>query len=135
MPFKQGKTPAAVAKRVDIALTQALPKDLEAALYAMYTILGGTADYYVPVDTTMLVQSRTYRIRKMGQSWILTYGYYTDYAAALHENNNWLPAAPGIADKKGGGYNPNAQYDWMNLAWREAGDEALAVAARMIEPK
>jgi hypothetical protein len=135
MPFKQGKSPADIARKINKALTEGLSDDLERGLFTMYTILAGTADFYVPVDTSTLVKSRAYRIRKMGKSWKMTYGYYTDYAAALHNNPNWLPRMPAEGGKKGGGYNPNAQYDWMNIAWNEVGDEAMLSMGKMIEPK
>ena len=106
----------------------------------MYTILSGTADFYAPVDTRNLIQSRTYRIRKTVGAWRLTYGYYAtskkgyNYAAHLHETTGWEPKPPGTPGKPNGAYNPNAQPDWMNIAWNEAGDEALAAFGRMIEP-
>lgn len=135
MPFKQGKTPADIARKINKALTVDLPADIEAGLFAMYTVLGSQADFYVPVDTSALVQSRSYRIRKSGEGWQLTYGYYTDYAAALHERTDWMPKPPNTKGKKGGGYNPNAVSNWMNVAWNEVGDDAVRAFANMIEPK
>ena len=135
MPFKAGKSPADVALKVNKALTEDLPRDVERGLFTMYTILAGTADFYVPVDTSTLVKSRSYRIRKTRNNWRLTYGYYTDYAAALHNKNNWLPRPPNEGGKKGGGYNPNAQFDWMNIAWNEVGDEAMIAMGQMVEFK
>lgn len=135
MPFKSGKSPTDVAKKLNKTLTQDLPLDIEKGLFSMYTILSGTADYYVPVDTSALVQSRTSRIRKAGDNYRLTYGYYTEYAQYLHESRNWEPKPPGTPGKPNGGYNPNAKPGWLNLAWNEAGDEARKAFARIIEPK
>ena len=135
MPFKAGKSPADVAKKINRALTQDLPKDIERGLFTMYTHLAGTADSYVPEDTTMLVQSRSHRIRRNNDNWRLTYGYYTDYASALHERDNWNPRPPNTRGKKGGAYNPDAKPHWMNIAWNEVGDEAQKLFANMIEPK
>ncbi|QGZ13103.1 hypothetical protein [Alteromonas phage XX1924] len=135
MPFKQGKSPADVAKRINKALTQDLPKDIEKGLFTMYTHLAGTADFYVPIDTGALIKSRSHRIRKNGEGWTLTYGYYTDYAAVLHNRNNWRPRLPNSKGKNGGGYNENARSQWMNVAWNEVGDEAKKLFANMIEPK
>lgn len=136
MPFKQGKTPGDVARKINKALTVDLPKDMERGLYTMYTHLAGTADFYVPVDTSDLVQSRSYRIRaNESGGYTMTYGYYTDYAAALHERTDWQPKPPNTLGKKGGGYNPEAKPDWMNIAWSEAGHDAIKNFARMIEPK
>lgn len=101
----------------------------------MYATLSGTADYYVPVDTSDLVKSRTSRIRQEGTDWRMTYGYYTGYAQYLHESTNWQPKPPGSPGKPNGGYNPNAKPGWLNLAWDESGDEARRVFARIIEPK
>jgi hypothetical protein len=135
MPFKPGKTPADVARKINKALTEDLPADIERGLFTMYTTLAGTADFYVPVDTSALVQSRSYRLRHNGSGWTLTYGYYTDYAAALHERHDWQPKPPNTPGKEGGGYNPNAKPEWMNIAWNEVGDDAVKNFARMIEPK
>lgn len=133
MPFKPGKTPADVARKINKALTHDLPKNIEKGLFAMYTELAGTADFYVPIDTSALVQSRSYRIRYNGDGWKMTYGYYTDYAAALHERNDWQPKPPNTPGKKGGGYNPDARPNWMNIAWNEVGDDAVRNFGRMIE--
>lgn len=135
MPFKAGKSPADVARKINKVLTEDLPKDVERGLFTMYTILAGEADFYVPVDTSTLVKSRSYRVRDNGSGWRLTYGYYTDYAAALHERTDWNPKPPNTPGKKGGGYNPNAVSNWMNVAWNEVGDEAVRAFANMIEPK
>ena len=78
MPFKAGKSPADVARKINKALTEDLPKDVERGLFTMYTILAGEADFYVPVDTSTLVKSRSYRVRDNGNGWRMTYGYYTD---------------------------------------------------------
>lgn len=134
MPFKPGKSPSAVSSRLRFILESELPKDIERGLFTMYTTLSGAADFYVPVDTSTLVKSRTYRIRQEGGKWRMTYGYYTDYAAALHERTDWQPKPPGTPGKPNGGYNPNAKPGWMNIAWNEVGDEAVRNFARMIEP-
>lgn len=135
MPFKSGKSPADVARKINKALTEDLPKDVERGLFTMYTILAGEADFYVPVDTSTLVKSRSYRVRDNGNGWRMTYGYYTDYAAALHERADWNPKPPNTPGKKGGGYNPKAVSNWMNVAWNEVGDDAVRAFANMIEPK
>jgi hypothetical protein len=134
MPFKPNKSPADVARRINKALTVDLPKDVERGLSVMYSILGSQADFYVPIDTAALIKSRSKRFRKSGDKYKLTYGYYSDYAAALHERTDWSPRPPNTAGKKGGGYNPNARPDWMTIAWNEVGDEAVKNFVRMIEP-
>jgi len=134
MPFKQGKSPADIARKINKALTVDLPKDVEKGLFTMYKHLASHADFYVPVDTTTLVKSRSYRIRDNGSGWRLTYGYYTDYAAALHERTDWQPKPPPKGEG-GGGYNPDAKPNWMNIAWQEEGDQAVKLFANMIEPK
>jgi hypothetical protein len=135
MPFKQGKTPADVARKINKALTVDLPKNIESGLIGMHNELAGTADFYVPIDTSALIQSRSYRIRPSSEGWTLTYGYYTDYAAALHERADWQPKPPNTKGKKGGGYNENARPNWMNIAWNEVGDDAVRTFGRLIEPK
>ena len=152
MPFKQGKTPADVARKINKALTVDLPKNIESGLIGMYNELAGTADFYVPVDTSALIQSRSYRIRHNGEKWNMTYGYYTDYAAALHspkeggKMDGWKPMDPyerewrnsnasNFVGNGTGGWNPNATQGWMNIAWDEAGDDAVRVFGKLIEPK
>ncbi len=152
MPFKSGKSPADVARKLNKILTEDLPKNVEAGLYTMYTTLAGTADFYVPIDTSTLIKSRSYRIRKDGNGWGLTYGYYTEYAEALHspkpggKMDGWKPVDPyerewrtrSASEFSGngtGGWNPNARQGWMNIAWEEVGNEARNQFAKMIEPK
>ena len=152
MPFKKGKPPADVAKRINKALTEDLPKDIESGLFTMYTILSGTADFYTPLDTGALRNSKSYRIRQNGDKWVMTYGYYTDYAEALHspkeggKMDGWKPVDPyerewrtvKASEFKGsgtGGWNPSATQGWMDIAWNEVGDDAVKNFARMIEPK
>lgn len=135
MPFKAGKSPADVARKINKALTEDLPKDVERGLFTMYTHLAGMADFYVPIDTGILVDSRSYRMRKNAEGWRMTYGYYSDYAAALHERTDWKPKPPNTPGKKGGGYKPEARPNWMNIAWQEEGEQAVRLFANMIEPK
>lgn len=135
MPFKAGKSPADVARKINKALTEDLPKDVERGLFTMYTHLASHADEYTPIDTGTLRKSRSYRIRNNGNGWRLTYGYYTDYAAALHERTDWSPRPPNTPGKKGGGYNAEARPNWMNIAWQEEGEQAVRLFANMIEPK
>lgn len=135
MPFKTGKTPADVARKINKALTQDLPKDVERGLFTMYTHLASHADECTPIDTGALRQSKSYRIRDNGNGWRLTYGYYTDYAAALHERTDWKPKPPPKGEDGGGGYNPEAKPNWMNIAWQEEGEQAVRLFANMIEPK
>lgn len=152
MPFKAGKSPADVARKINKALTEDLPKDVERGLFTMYTILAGEADFYVPVDTSTLVKSRSYRTRQTGEKWHLTYGYYTDYALALHspepggKMDGWKPMDPyerewqtknasEFTGNGSGGWNPSATQGWMNIAWNNVGDDAVRAFANMIEPK
>ena len=125
MPFKVGKAPSDMTRKLDQILKQGLSKNVEAGLNAMYMVLSATADYYVPEDTTSLIMSRSFRIYPNGDGWRLTYGYYTDYAYYLHEYQNWQPKPPGTPGKPNGSYNPNAKPDWLNIAWRESGQDAV----------
>jgi hypothetical protein len=135
MPFKPGKSPTDVSKKIQRILTTELDANIEKGLFTIYTMLSGTADFYVPVDTSTLVQSRDYRIREESNRWQMTYGYYTKYAQYLHDSNNWSPKQPGTPGKPNGGYNPNARSDWLNVAWAEVGQDAIRQFANMVEPK
>ena len=138
MPFKAGKKPSDVSKKIDLIMKKGLPRKVNKGLFAMYNTLSATANYYVPVDTSTLIKSRAQKIRRNGNKWRLTYGYYTKYAAALHspkpsgKMNGWSPVRPGTKGKKGGGYNPNARQGWMDIAWDVSGEEALRIFKRIV---
>ena len=132
MPFKPGKSPKDVTKRINKVLTTALAKDIQRGLLAMYSVLGGRADFYVPVDTGNTRNSRRFSIDQNVTGWRLTYGYYNDYVKYLYFSRDWKPKPPGTPGKRTGGYNPEAQPDWMGIAWREAGDIAVKAFAKEI---
>jgi hypothetical protein len=125
MPFVKGKAPSDVNKRLSKMAEKTLPDNIKQGLYSMYQVLGSAADFFVPVDTTDLIKSKSFKITQSGFKFTLTYGYYTEYAAYLHESFNWNPRPVGAPGKKGNQWNPNAKPKWLDLAWKQSGKDAI----------
>lgn len=126
MPFKPGKSPADVNKELSKKITTEIPNNIQMGLYSMYQVLSATADNYVPVDTTDLVKSKSFRIENLGAGQFrMTYGYYTEYARYLHESFDWSPRPVGAPGKRGTQWNPNAKPKWLDLAWQESGKKSV----------
>ena len=141
MPYKSGKSVADVNNKIDRFVNKEIPQKIEAGLYSVATSLGGNADFYVPVDTNALMNSREHRVAKVGANFVATVGYYQKYAAALHDPkpggkmDGWKPRTPEMrAEAKSaknytgrsiGGFNINAKQGWLNIAWEWKGEELL----------
>jgi hypothetical protein len=120
MPFKKGKAPADAAKNVNDKLESITSKSLERALTIVAFQIGGNADFYVPVDTNNLMNSRAIRVipNKDGFRAILSYGGpKVSYPLFLHGTATysplWKPKLPGTPGKKTGGYNSSALPGWI----------------------
>lgn len=120
MPFKPGKSPADAAKNVKEKLYDITDNKLEAALSIVAYAIGGNADFYVPVDTNALMNSRAVRVIPYRGSFraILSYGGpKASYAFYLHgsmtQSPLWKPKPAGTPGKKTGGYNPIATPQWI----------------------
>jgi hypothetical protein len=141
MPYKKGRSVADVNNKIDNFVNKEIPQKIEAGLYSVATSLGGYADFYVPVDTNALMNSREHRVAKVGGNFVATVGYYQKYAAALHspkpggKMDGWKPRTPEMrAELKSaknytgraiGGFNINAKQGWLNIAWEWKGEELL----------
>ena len=141
MPYKSGKSVADVNNKIDKFVNKEIPQKIESGLYSVATSLGGYADFYVPVDTNALMNSREHRVAKVGANFVATVGYYQKYAAALHspkpggKMDGWKPRTPEMrAEAKSaknytgrsiGGFNINAKQGWLNIAWEWKGEELL----------
>ena len=141
MPFPKGKSPKDIAKKVNAKIDHIINDQLEGALTAVIYAIGGNADFYVPVDTNALMNSREHRVAKVGANFVATVGYYQKYAAALHspkpggKMDGWKPRTPEMrAEAKSaknytgrsiGGFNINAKQGWLNIAWEWKGEELL----------
>jgi hypothetical protein len=84
--------------------------------------IGANADFYVPVDTNTLMNSRAVspaRQEGSGLRVILSDGVEkkADDASALHGTASysplWKPKPPGTPGKKTGGYNADARPGWI----------------------
>ena len=123
MPFKAGKSPQDAANNVQAKIKQVTDEKLEAALTTVAYAIGANADFYVPVDTNALMNSRNIKIEyKQGGGYraVISYGVYggkATYAAALHGTASysplWKPKPPGTPGKKTGGYNADARPGWI----------------------
>ncbi|MEE4290317.1 MAG: hypothetical protein V2J13_01055 [Cycloclasticus sp.] len=117
MPFKAGKSPQDAANNVSAKIKQVTDEKLEIALTKVAYAIGANADFYVPVDTNALMNSRTIKIVPQNGGFRATIGYYQDYAAALHGTASysplWKPKPPGTLGKKTGGYNADARPGWI----------------------
>jgi hypothetical protein len=83
-------------------------------------IVGSRSDYYVPVDTSALLNSRFTRAIELPTGWRGIVGYSQGYAAALHERTDWSPKPPGSPGKRTGGYNPNAKPKFLQIGAEES---------------
>ena len=117
MPFKQGKSPKDIAKKVNAKIDHIVNDQLEGALTAVIYAIGGRADFYVPVDTNDLMNSRETHVVPYKNGYRATLGYYQNYALALHGTSTysplWKPKPPGTPGKPTGGYNPIATPRWI----------------------
>jgi len=117
MPFKPGKSPSNLVRNVGAKLEYMENTVTERALTTLGTVIGGKADFYVPVDTNALMNSREIRVRPVGGGWRLTIGYYQDYAYFLHGDKSykptWAPKPAGTLGKPTGGYNASATPGWI----------------------
>jgi hypothetical protein len=141
MPYKKGRSVSDVNNKIDDFVNKEIPQKIEVGLYSVATSLGGYADFYVPVDTNALMNSREHKVSKVGANFVATVGYYQKYAAALHspkpggKMDGWKPRTPEMrAELKSaknytgraiGGFNINAKQGWLNIAWKWKGEELL----------
>ena len=120
MPFPPGKSPQDVAKKVNEKIDHIINNQLEAAVTTVTYAIGGKADFYVPVDTNALMNSRAVHVapHKNGYRATLSYGGpKASYALALHGTATysplWKPKPRGAPGKPTGGYNPSAKPGWI----------------------
>ncbi|MEQ3653694.1 MAG: hypothetical protein ABNH21_06575 [Glaciecola sp.] len=132
MPFKSGKSPRDLSNHIDAKLKDIAGPKLEQALTTVAYMVGGRADFYVPIDTSALLNSRQISITPEGESYRATIGYYQDYAVFLHGSETftptWQPKPAGSASKPTGGYNAQASAFWINK-----GAEEIDVPAKLRE--
>ena len=128
MPFKAGKSPKDAADNVGNKLLEIAGDRTRASLAAVAYAVGGNADFYVPVDTNELMNSRSVRVRKTESGWKAVISYGTSYAAALHGTATYSPlwkpvnplerewrqrSAKNYVGNGTGGYNPSAKPGWI----------------------
>ena len=98
MPFPKGKSPKDIAKKVNAKIDHIVNDQLEAALTAVIYAVGGNADFYVPVDTNALMNSRETHVVPHEDGYRATLGYYQNYALALP---GWIFRGVAETDIKG----------------------------------
>jgi hypothetical protein len=136
MPFKSGKSPKDVAKKVNDKIDHIVNVQLEGALTAVVYAIGGRADFYVPVDTNALMTSRETHVIPHKNGYRATLGYYQNYALALHGTATysplWKPKPPGSPGKPTGGYNASARPGWIFMGVAETDVEGMFAEAMKI---
>lgn len=117
MPFRDGKSPKQIAKKIEEKINRFTSFQIEKALTVAGYALGGAADHYVPIDTSALINSRKISITGAGAGYRMTLGYYQEYALFLHGTKHmsplWYPRPVGVRGKKTGGYNSKARPRWI----------------------
>jgi hypothetical protein len=136
MPFKSGKSPKDVAKKVNDKIDHIINDQLEGALTAVVYAIGGRADFYVPVDTNALMNSRETHVIPHKDGYRATLGYYQNYALALHGTATysplWKPKPPGSPGKPTGGYNASARPGWIFMGVAETDVEGMFAEAMKV---
>jgi hypothetical protein len=136
MPFKSGKSPKDVAKKVNDKIDHIVNVQLEGALTAVVYAIGGRADFYVPVDTNALMNSRETHVIPHKNGYRATLGYYQNYALALHGTATysplWKPKPPGTPGKPTGGYNASARPGWIFIGVAETDVEGIFAEAMKV---
>ena len=136
MPFKSGKSPRDVAKKVNDKIDHIVNVQLEGALTAVVYAIGGNADFYVPVDTNALMNSRETHVVPHGNGYRATLGYYQSYALALHGTATysplWKPKPRGAPGKPTGGYNASAKPGWIFRGVAETDIEGIFAEAMKV---
>jgi hypothetical protein len=136
MPFKSGKSPKDVAKKVNDKIDHIINDQLEGALTAVVYAIGGRADFYVPVDTNALMNSRETHVIPHKDGYRATLGYYQNYALALHGTATysplWKPKPPGSPGKPTGGYNASARPGWIFMGVAETDVEGIFAEAMKV---
>jgi hypothetical protein len=136
MPFKSGKSPRDVAKKVNDKIDHIVNVQLEGALTAVVYAIGGNADFYVPVDTNALMNSRETHVIPHSNGYRATLGYYQSYALALHGTATysplWKPKPRGAPGKPTGGYNASAKPGWIFRGVAETDIEGIFAEAMKV---
>ena len=150
MPFKQGKSPKDIAKKVNAKIDHIINVQLEGALTTVIYAIGGNADFYVPVDTNALMNSRETHVTpyKNGYRGTLSYGGpKASYALYLHGSATytplWKPVDPferewrqesykTFVGNGKGGWNPNATPRWIDRGVAETDIKGMFAEAMKI---
>jgi hypothetical protein len=147
MPFPQGKSPQDVAKKVNEKIDHIINEQLEGALTAVIYAVGGNADFYVPVDTNALMNSRETHVIPHKDGYRATLGYYQAYALALHGSATYTPlwkpvdpferewrqeSAKTFTGSGKGGWNPSATPRWIDRGVAETDIEGILFEAMKV---
>ena len=147
MPFKAGKSPKDIAKKVNAKIDHIINDQLEGALTAVIFAIGGNADFYVPVDTNALMNSRETNVVPYKSGYRATLGYYQKYALALHGSATYSPlwkpvdpferewrqeSAKTFVGNGKGGWNPNATPRWIDRGVAETDIKGMFAEAMRI---
>lgn len=96
---------------------ETIPRNIERALTGVGIVVGNKALEYTPIEFSMLVNSQYRAVDAYPNRYSVRVGYTADYAAALHEREDWSPRP--VEDKKGPAWNPNAKPKFLTDAAEE----------------
>lgn len=113
MPVQTVNNTKVFRKRVELAT--------ERSLTAIAAVVLSRAKYYVPIDTSALINSDFREVSKTESGSTLTVGFVQNYALAMHERLDWQPRLPGTGGKPAtSGYNPNARPKFLTRGVEES---------------
>ena len=128
MPFKPGKSPNDLNKRIRAELFD-ISEKTESAVLNTGRAIAEAADNYVPIDTYELIQSRRVFVNSTPNGYRCTIRYGDDgalkYAAVLHEWDGWNPRQAGDPSKRGSGLNLQATAHWLIRGYNETNVNAV----------
>jgi len=132
---------AELKRNIDTVVRNTIPQNAERAMYVTLTLIENRSLEYVPLDTADLLNSRFKTIEQEGAVTVGRIGFMAKYALPLHspkpggKMDGWKPQTPEDRAMRmsaanyptsgmSGGYNPNAQQNWLNIGLEEAWPEA-----------
>ncbi len=103
-------------------------RELKRRLTASAIVVQAKAMEYTPIEYGAL-QNSQYREAVKGNS--ITIGYTADYAAALHERDDWSPRP--VDQKDGPAWNPKAKPQFLTKALEEKRPEVMKILSGALQ--
>lgn len=130
MPIKGAQEAKhSISRKIDALANDKMERALTTIAYSVL----GHSGFYVPIDTSNLMNSGRVEVRKTSAGWHASVSYRAEYVKYLHEGIGWQPKPSGTPGKKTGGYNPNAKPGWLNIGADEAWPKAKVTFRRIVK--